>query len=220
MIPATNGDPIWLAAGWLIAGSGYLQALSRVRRQAASSESLPWLPLLIASVALVVLWQIRAGTMPGLSLHLLGAMLCTLVFGPALAVGPLSVALLVVSLTTGAEWQVFGLNACLLIFWPVMVSQGFARLVARLPSNIFVFIFVGGFFASAFVVLLTGWLLAAVLWLMQFYPWAGLLEDFASYWLLVAFSEAWLSGMLLTVMVVYRPELVAMFDAGRYIDRA
>lgn len=70
------------------------------------------------------------------------------------------------------------------------------------------------------MVLLTGWLLAAVLWLMQFYPWAGLLEDFASYWLLVAFSEAWLSGMLLTVMVVYRPELVAMFDAGRYIDRA
>lgn len=220
MIPTGNGDPSWLAAGWLIAASGYLQALIRVRRQAASGEHLPWLPLLIAAVALVVLWQIRAGTMPGLSLHLLGAMLCTLVFGPFLALLPLSVALVSVTLSTGAEWQVFGLNACLLIFWPVLVSQGLARLVARLPSNIFVFIFVGGFFASACVVLLTGWLLAAVLWLMQFYPWAGLLEDFASYWLLVAFSEAWLSGMLLTVMVVYKPELVAMFDAGRYIDRA
>ena len=40
------------------------------------------------------------------------------------------------------------------------------------------------------------------------------------YWLLVAFSEAWLTGMLLTVLVVYRPEQVAMFDAVRYIDQA
>jgi uncharacterized membrane protein len=47
-----------------------------------------------------------------------------------------------------------------------------------------------------------------------------MLEDFASYWLLVAFSEAWLSGMLLTVLVVYSPERVALFDAVRYIDRA
>lgn len=219
MIPASNGDPSWLVSGGLLAALGYIQALIRIRRQSTLS-ALPWLPLLIATVALVVLWQIRAGTMPGLSLHLLGAMLCTLVFGSALAVVPLSVALISVTLTTGADWQVFGLNACLLVFWPVLVSQVLTRLVARLPSNIFVFIFVGGFFASAFVVLCTGWLLAGVLWLMQFYPWAGLLEDFASYWLLVAFSEAWLTGMLLTVMVVYRPELVAMFDAVRYIDRA
>jgi uncharacterized membrane protein len=38
--------------------------------------------------------------------------------------------------------------------------------------------------------------------------------------LLVAFSEAWLTGMLLTVLVVYRPERVAMFDPVRYIDQA
>ena len=57
-------------------------------------------------------------------------------------------------------------------------------------------------------------------WMMQIYPWGGMLEDFASYWLLVAFSEAWLTGMLLTVLVVYRPEQVAMFDAARYIDQA
>ncbi len=219
MIPAGNGDPIWLVAGGLLAAFGYFQALTKIRHQ-AEWHSLPWLALLIAMVALVVLWQIRAGTMSGLSLHLLGAMLSTLVFGPALAVVPLSVALISVTLTSSVEWQVFGLNACLLVFWPILVSQVLAGLVARLPSNIFVFIFVGGFFASAFVVLCTGWLMAGVLWLMQFYPWPGLLEDFASYWLLVAFSEAWLTGMLLTVMVVYRPELVAMFDAVRYIDRA
>ena len=103
---------------------------------------------------------------------------------------------------------------------PILISRLFTHLVSKLPSNIFVFIFVGGFFSSAGVVLLTGWTLAGMLWMMQIYPWGGMLEDFASYWLLVVFSEAWLTGMLLTVLVVYRPEQVAMFDAARYIDQA
>lgn len=218
MIPLSNGDSSWLIAGWLLAAIGVLRALWVIRYQAKSE--FPWGALLVASVSLIVLWQIRAGTMPGLSLHLMGAMLCTLVFGPTLAILPLGVALLSVFITTGTDWQLFGLNACLLVFWPVLLSQWLARWVSRLPSNIFVFIFMGGFFCSALVVLLTGWSLSAVLWLMQFYPWEGMLEDFASYWLLVAFSEAWITGMLLTVLVVYQPERVAMFDAGRYIDRA
>lgn len=168
----------------------------------------------------MVLWQIRAETLPGLSLHLLGAMLCTLVFGPGLAAIPLSLALVSVCVIASIDWALFGLNACLLVFLPILISRRFAHVVSKLPSNIFVFIFVGGFFASAGVVLLTGWTLAGMLWLMQIYPWGSLLEDFASYWLLVAFSEAWLTGMLLTVLVVYQPDRVAMFDAVRYIDQA
>ncbi len=219
MIPLTQIDPLWAAFGFGLAFMGYLRVGLSLRAQWAERD-IPWVPVVIATVALMVLWQIRAGTMPGLSLHLLGAMLCTLVFGPALAVLPLSIALLSLYVTMQEGLAYLGLNACLLVFWPVILSVGFSRLVARLPTNIFVFIFVGGFFASAGVVLLTGWTLAGVLWLMQVYPWAGMLEDFASYWLLVAFSEAWLTGMLLTVLVVYRPEQVAMFDAVRYIDRA
>lgn len=219
MIPSENGQLSWLLLGWFLALFGYATALSGVRRQQKMAP-LPWGALLIATLALLVLWQIRAGTLPGLSLHLMGAMLCTLVFGPGLAVLPLSVALASVTWVTGGDWSIFGLNACLLVFWPVLVSRGLARLVSYLPSNIFVFIFLGGFFASAAVVLLTGWLLTGVLWLMQWYPWGGLLEDFAWYWLLVAFSEAWISGMLLTLLVVYSPERVALFDAARYIDRA
>lgn len=215
MIPSANGDAIWLVAGWLIAGLAYGQAGRQIRRQ-----PVPWFALLFACVALTVLWQIRAATLPGLSLHLMGAMLSTLVFGPALAVVPLSLALLSVQITGAIDWPVFGLNACLLVFWPVWLSRHLARGVSLLPSNIFVFIFAGGFFASGLVVLLTGWLLTATLWLMQFYPWADMLQDFASYWLLVAFSEAWITGMLLTVLVVYRPERVALFDDVRYIDQA
>lgn len=218
MIPI-SGETSWLLLGALIAAFGYWR-MGRACHQALKAGAIPWIPLLIATVALVVLWQIRAGTLPGLSLHLLGAMLSTLVFGPALAVVPLTVALLFAMLTTGADWVTLGLNACLLVFWPILLSALLARGLGRLPANIFVFIFLGGFFSSALVVLLTGWLVSLVLWLMQLYPWGGMLEDFAAYWLLVAFSEAWLTGMLLTVLVVYRPERVALFDPVRYIDQA
>ena len=218
MIPIAAVDSSWAILGSILAGLGYWRTGRRIWQ--VRSTGMPWLPLFVATLALIVLWQIRAETLPGLSLHLLGAMLCTLVFGPAIAVVPMTLALISVYLTTPADWGLFGLNACILVFWPIMISRYFAHLVSRLPSHIFVFIFVGGFFASAGVVLLTGWTLAAMLWLMQIYPWGSLLEDFASYWLLVAFSEAWLTGMLLTVLVVYRPERVAMFDAVRYIDRA
>ena len=219
MIPAANGDWSWLWLGWLVAGYGYWQTY-RLARSAWHTKPAPWAPLLIASVALVVLWQMRAGTFPGLSLHLMGGMLSTLVLGPGLAVVPLTVALASVMVLAGTDWATFGLNACLLVFWPLWLSQLLARGVGRLPRHLFVFIFIGGFFSSAIVVLLTGWLLTMVLWLMQFYPWGSMLEDFASYWFLVAFSEAWISGMLLTVLVVYRPERVALFDAVRYIDQA
>ena len=219
MIHSGAIDPAWLVTGFLIAGWFYLLALRPFSVLLADIKE-RWPALLIAALALVVLWHIRATVLPGLSLHLIGATLCTLVFGRRLALLPLTIALVVSQITAVGEWRTLGLNACLLVLWPVALTQLVAHLVDRLPSNLFVFIFAGGFFGGAGVVLLTGWLLTLMFWLTQLYPWGPLLEDYAAYWLLVAFSEAWLTGMLLTVMVVYRPDLVRLFDSARYIDNA
>ena len=219
MIHSGAIDSAWWITGFLVAGWFYLWALRPCNTLVGEIRS-RWPAVLIATASLVVLWHIRATVMQGLSLHLLGAMLCTLVFGYRLALIPLSIALLTAVLSAGGDWLALGLNACVLVLWPVALSQLVAHLVGRLPSNLFVFIFVGGFFGAAGVVVMTGWLLTLMLWLTQLYPWGTLLEDYASYWLLVAFSEAWLTGMLLTVMVVYRPDLVRQFDSVRYIDNA
>lgn len=218
MIHSGAIDPAWLITGFLIAGWFYLWT---IRPRGVFTEiAARWPALMIATLSLVVLWHIRATVLQGLSLHLIGATLCTLVFGRCLALIPLTVALLLAQVSAAGDWSTLGLNACLLVLWPVALSLLVAHLVDRLPSNLFVFIFVGGFFGSAGVVVLTGWLLTLMLWLTQLYPWGPLLEDYASYWLLVAFAEAWLTGMLLTVMVVYRPDLVCLFDSARYIDNA
>ena len=212
-------DQAWLLTGFFIAGWFYYLALRPFSSLLADIIDC-WQSVLIATLALIVLWHIRATVLQGLSLHLIGAMFCTLVFGRRLALLPLTVALLLSQLSAAADWSTFGLNACLLVLWPVALSQFVVYVVDRLPSNLFVFIFAGGFFGGACVVLLTGWLLSLMLWLTQLYSWGPLLEDYAAYWLLVAFSEAWLTGMLLTVMVVYRPDMVRLFDSARYIDNA
>jgi len=49
------------------------------------------------------------------------------------------------------------------------------------------------------------------------YPWDYLINEYFPYFLLLGFSEAWLSGMAMTLFVVYRPEWVITFDDSRYL---
>ena len=49
------------------------------------------------------------------------------------------------------------------------------------------------------------------------YEWEYLSGEYLPYFLLLAFSEAWLSGMVMTLFVVYRPNWVLTFDDSRYL---
>ena len=44
-----------------------------------------------------------------------------------------------------------------------------------------------------------------------------LIDDFVPYALLLASGEAWLEGMLITLLVVYLPGSVRLFDEGFYL---
>ena len=45
------------------------------------------------------------------------------------------------------------------------------------------------------------------------------LDDYVPYLVYLAFAEGTLSGMLITLLVVYRPQWVATFDDLRYLKR-
>jgi len=49
------------------------------------------------------------------------------------------------------------------------------------------------------------------------YPWDYLINDYFPYFLLLGFSEAWISGVVITLFVVYRPNWVLTFDDSRYL---
>jgi uncharacterized membrane protein len=174
--------------------------------------------LLGFAVGLALMWSLRAGVKPGLNLHLLGAMAATLCLGPRLALVALALALTGITLNGACEWTAWPINFVLMAVLPVMLAHGYQRLVERhLPAHFFIFVFVTGFAGSGIIIMLQGGLASAALALAGAYEAGFLLDEYLPYFLLLSFSEGWISGALITLMVVYRPEWVAAFDDRRYL---
>jgi uncharacterized membrane protein len=209
----------WLLLSWMVFVGVALLALRRA----------PWPVLadgarlnafLATIVALIVLWHLQAGVKPGLSLHLLGATVFTLCFGWALAFIGLCLVLLGVGLNGFAGWQSFAINALLMAGVGVAVSHALHRLVDRwLPRHMFVYIFCKGFFAAALAVIAVGLAACTLLVLAGTYDGDYLAAEYLPYFLLLGFSEAWLSGMMATLFAVYRPDLLADFDDVQFLGK-
>ena len=171
-----------------------------------------------AIVVLMLLWSMKAGVRPGLNLHLLGATAMTLMFGRQLAIVGLSFVLLAVTLNGGAGWQAYALNALVMAVFPVLVAFGILRLVERLlPANFFVYVFLAAFLGAALAAMATGFASTLLLFTAGVYPAETLFSDYFPYFLLLGFSEAWLNGAAITLMVVYFPDWVGSFDDRRYL---
>lgn len=176
--------------------------------------------LLGFAVIMTLLWSLRAGVLPGLNLHLLGAMAACLMFGPSLAMFALALVLTGITLNGAVEWAAWPLNFVVMGVMPVLFAQATRHMVERwLPSHFFVYVFAMAFAGSALVMLATGLFSTTLLFAAGAYSWAQLSSEYLPYFLLLAFSEAWISGAVTTMMVVYRPEWVATFDDVRYLRR-
>lgn len=173
-----------------------------------------------AIVALVLMWSIKAGVKPGLNLHLLGAAAVQLMFGPELAVVGLSIVLAAVTYNSQLAWNAYGINALVMVLFPVFYSRFHLWVVERfLPANFFIYIFVGTFFGTALNIILTGMAASLLLFFGGAYTAEYLAEDYLPFFVLLSFSEAFITGMCLTLMVVYRPRWVSTFDDRRYLAR-
>jgi uncharacterized membrane protein len=216
-LPDTLLGEGWYWAAWAVWLPLFARSLLKApwARLRESEQLNVWLGMI---VLLTLIWSLRAGVKPGLSLHLLGATVYTLSFGPHLAFIGLSLVLLGISLNGEAGYLAFGLNALLMAGVGVLLSQGIYRVVFRfLPRHFFVYIFANGFFGSALTVFGVGLAAAIVLAIAGAYDWTYLTNEYLPYFLLIGFSEAWLSGMLMTLFVIYRPNWVATFDDSSYL---
>lgn len=207
----------WTLLAWVLFVPSVLYAVRQApwRVLGDSTRLNVWLGMI---VALILLWNLQAGVKPGLSLHLLGAMVFTLCFGWALAFVGLCAVLAGATLNGVAGWQSFALNALLMGGVGVATSHALCRLVrARLPAHFFVYIFANGFFGSALSVFAVGAVSSLLLAVAGAYSADYLSGEYLPYFLLLGFSEAWLSGMVMTLFVVYRPAWVATFEDKRYL---
>lgn len=207
----------WYWAAWLLWLPLFLRSLFKAEwARLKDSELLNvWLGMI---VVLLLLWSLKAGVKPGLTLHLLGAAVVTLCFGGHLAFVALSGVQAGVILNGDADGFSLAINALLLAGSAVAFSSAFTRFVQqRLPPNFFVFIFVNAFFGAALMVLWVGFWISSLLALGGAYELGYLLDEYLPYFILLGFSEAWLSGMVITLFVVYRPKWVYAFDDSRYL---
>lgn len=167
---------------------------------------------------LAVLWSMKAGVKPGLNLHLVGATFLTLMAGPRLALLGMLAVLAAVTANGQADWGAYGLNALVMGVVPVMISMAVLRAMERrLPAHFFVYVFVGAFFNAALSVVGLGGVTNLFLLLSGAYSLDLLLQEYSLFFFLLAFSEAWLTGILITGMVIYRPQWIATFDDARYL---
>lgn len=186
-----------------------LARLGRPGARAALARHVP----LAATVAVLVLWQLRASVEPAPAVHLLGAALLTLVLGPALAAVAMLVVVAAATLDGAGGWSTLAVNWLITGALPVWVSTlvlGWAR--ARLPDNPFVYIlvcgFAGGGVSMAAVGLVSGLVLLAVTPLDL----ATVIKTHWSTYLLLVFPEAFLTGSTIAWMSMFYPAAVATYS--------
>lgn len=209
---------VWYWAAWAVWLPFFVRSLFRApwRRLKNSEQLNVWLGMI---VFLTVTWSLKAGIKPGLDLHLLGATVFTLCFGPHLAFVGLCLVLLGVTLNGAAGPLAFALNALLLAGVGVAVTQGFHRLVSRfMPAHFFVYIFANGFLGAALTTMAIGLAASLMFAMARVYTLDYLFSEYFPYFMLLGFAEAWMSGIAMTLFVVYRPGWVATFDDSRYLS--
>jgi len=171
-----------------------------------------------AVVALLTIWGIKAGISPGLGFHHLGATLFTLMFGWPLAIVGLTITMLASLLLQASDWASLGINGLISIVIPIIVSYSILKLSQkRLPDNFFIYIFICAFLAAGVAIAISRLSAIALLSVIRAYPDDQLVEESLQYLPLFMFPEAFVTGMLITIFVVYRPEWVSTFDDERYI---
>lgn len=212
-----------LSSAWTLAGG-----LAAVAVIVAAARVAPWRRFGVSELVhvwyggifcLVVLWSMQATVGDRFTFHLLGIAAFTLAMGPALTLigSALAVALLIA--VRGGLWANAGIAFLTMAALPTVIAWLVLRFVERhLPPNFFIYIFVGAFFGAGLAFGAAGLAGAAVLALGTDVPAARVFGEYVPYLLYLAFGEATLSGMLLTLAVVYRPRWVATFDDARYVD--
>ncbi|MCU0843178.1 MAG: energy-coupling factor ABC transporter permease, partial [Thiobacillaceae bacterium] len=135
-------------------------------------------------------------------------------------------ALLAIALVTGAitlwegQYNAFPANLLIMGGVPVAVSWAIYRLVdGRLPNHMFIYIFLNAFFGAALAILAVGLASTGFAWAVGAYDLDYLLAEYLPFYLLMAWSEAFATGMVVTLLVVYKPQWVATFDDRRYLQR-
>jgi uncharacterized membrane protein len=169
---------------------------------------------------LVGIWSMKAGFTPGLSLRFLLVTTLTLMHGWQLAVIGGAMALAVLNVVGLAAWPSFGADLLCTVIVPAAATVQIHQLVhARLPHNYFIYFFLTVFVGSALAYNLAGLVRVGLLAASGSLDAAHVGSEYFAVLPLMSFGEAFVNGMVMAMMVVYRPKWVMSFDDRLYLRR-
>jgi uncharacterized membrane protein len=213
-----------IPANLLPVASLWIAALVYLVLLAAAALTAPWGKLLdkegsniyFGAVAFIaVVWILRAGIEPGHNYHLLGATALCLMFGWQFALMAVSLVLVITTWQGPAGWETFAVNALVMGAVPVLFTRFMLYACQRwLPHNFFIYVFINAFLTGALSMLLCGYAASAVLAMADYMPASSYLQVIP----LLMFGEAFLNGMLMILLVAYKPQWVATFHDRWYLD--
>ena len=171
-----------------------------------------------ACVAALFIWRVRFGIVPGMPIHLLCLTTLTLMFGPPLAVTAgaiLTGAMCVMGLVTWPAWPGYFLALAVV---PVVVTW-LALVASRrfLPPNLFIYVFVCAFFGAAASMLAAMVTNSIVLLGSNEISFSLIRDTYLPVAPLMMFPEAFINGLIVTVLVVFKPGWIPSFDDDVYL---
>lgn len=169
--------------------------------------------------ALSVLWLLRREFDNGLTFHFMGLTVVTLMLDWPLALLAGALAQVVLVMLGLDDIAAMGANGLLRILVPVLITVAISRMLERTrPTNLFLYIFVSGFFAASLAAVCTMVMgMGLLAWSGQLSPPSTLLE-LLGYMIMVMFPEGFINGMSVAALVVFHPEWVDTFDTDRYLQ--
>jgi len=175
---------------------------------------------LVSLGVLVAIWAMKAGITPGLSLRFLLMTALTLMHGWQLAVIGGAMALAVMNVVGLAALPSFVSDLLCFVIVPAVVTAQVHQLVhARLPHNYFIYFFVTVFVGAAVAYNLAGLARVGLLAASGSLDAAHVGPEYFAVLPLMSFGEAFLNGMVMAMMVVYRPRWVMSFDDRLYLKK-
>ncbi|EZQ19696.1 membrane protein [Halopseudomonas bauzanensis] len=219
MLSASLLTTTQILLGLLLYGGSLLWALARISWVELVADSRRQHLFYGSVFALFVLWLLRKEFDNGLTFHFLGLTVVTLMLDWPLALVAGTLAQLGMVALGLDDAAALGINGLLRILIPVVVTVAASRFLERFkPTNLFLYIFISGFFAASFAAvgtMLVGMGLLA--WSGQLTPPGSLLE-LLGYMIMVMFPEGFINGMGVAALVVFHPEWVETFDTDRYLQ--
>lgn len=216
-LPAGLITQPWLWLSWLVYAAITLLAVVRAPwfrlRQSDSSNT-----YFGAIVTLLLLWSLNAGILPGVGFHFLGITAACLMFGWEFAFLAVQLLLAILIAEGRGSWETLAINALFLGAVPAGITHGLLRLTQRyLPRNYFVYIFINTFFAAITGMLVIG---ALIYGLMAETSYAtSQLGNLYLVFFMAAIPEGTLNGMMISILVIYKPGWVTTFRDEIYLVR-